>query len=246
MSLSRQQRDWNDLAELDPLWAIASADEHRHGKWDVKEFLQTGEQEIAAVLEKSSKLGFKFGRERSLDFGCGVGRLTRAMAGRFAEATGVDISDGMILQARALNQDMGKCRFLVNTAPDLRVFSDGFFDFVYTNQVLQHLPDSQIVQSYISELVRVLKKGGLLVFQMPAHIRPLYRLQPRRRLYHLLRAMGLSAQFLYRRLGLFPITYLVIPEADILALLKQLGAHVIDVERASVGVTSNRVYFVSK
>ena len=43
-------------------------------------------------------------RDRALDFGCGVGRLTRALGTRFESALGVDISAGMIEQARRLNE----------------------------------------------------------------------------------------------------------------------------------------------
>jgi hypothetical protein len=50
MEISLQQRDWNDLAAVDPLWAIYSAPGKRHGRWDADEFFQTGETEIEEVM----------------------------------------------------------------------------------------------------------------------------------------------------------------------------------------------------
>ena len=41
--LERHQRDWQDLATLDPLWAIASTPERRFGAWDDDAFMASGE-----------------------------------------------------------------------------------------------------------------------------------------------------------------------------------------------------------
>jgi len=103
-----------------------------------------------------------------LDFGCGVGRVTRPLAAHFAEVIGVDVSSSMIERARALTTD-SRCRFVVNASPDLRQFNDQSFDFVYSRIVLQHLPPA-IAGRYISEMVRVLVPGGVLLFQVPTPI----------------------------------------------------------------------------
>jgi SAM-dependent methyltransferase len=52
-------------------------------------------------------------------------------------------------------------------SPDLSLFAEATFDFVYTTLVLQHMPPS-LSTLYIRELVRVLAPGGLLVFQLPS------------------------------------------------------------------------------
>ena len=40
--LEQLQRDWNDLAEIDPMWAICSDPGKAHGKWDTEEFFEKG------------------------------------------------------------------------------------------------------------------------------------------------------------------------------------------------------------
>ena len=49
-SLSRDRRDWTDLAALDPLWAVWSTTEFRHGGSDSAAFFRRGEKEITELL----------------------------------------------------------------------------------------------------------------------------------------------------------------------------------------------------
>jgi ubiquinone/menaquinone biosynthesis C-methylase UbiE len=230
MQISQQERDWNELAELDPYWAILTRPGMRFGAWDSDEFFATGEVEIEEVMRHAAQLGHPEGRERALDFGCGLGRLTRPLAGRFDECVGVDISEGMVRGARELNADVPGATFVVNPAADLGRFDDASFDLVYSVIVLQHVPDRDAIESYVAEFCRVLRPGGLAIFQLPSHIPKIFRLQWRRRLYLGLRRLGLRAAFLYRRLHLLPIAMSSIPEAGIVALVTSNGARVLEVE----------------
>ena len=60
--------------------------------WDAKDFFQTGVTEIDRVMEYAATLPVSFARHRALDFGCGIGRLTQALASHFSEVHGVDIA----------------------------------------------------------------------------------------------------------------------------------------------------------
>jgi len=97
---------------------------------------------------------------KALDFGCGVGRLTQALARRFASCVGVDISQEMIRKAGSLNQHT-HCRYLVNTSTRLP-FADASFSFIYSNIVLQHVPP-RYSRRYLREFARVLAPAGILV-----------------------------------------------------------------------------------
>ena len=124
--------------------------------------MTTGNVEVETVVLHLSSLNCVPNyRGGALDFGCGVGRLTQALASRFASCVGVDISQEMIRKAESLNQ-YAHCRYLVNS--DVRLpFADGSFSFIYTNITLQHVP-RRLSESYLREFVRVLEPGGLLVF----------------------------------------------------------------------------------
>lgn len=242
-SLRRHQEDWEALGRVDPLWAVLTSPARRHGRWDTAEFFATGTRDVAAVMDTAESLGLPRGRERALDFGCGVGRLTRALAEHFGQCVGVDISAPMLAQAEELNRDCDRCRFVLNATEDLRAFDSSSFDLVYTRYVLQHLPTRAMVRSYLGEFMRVLRPGGLLVFQLPNRIGLLHRLQPRRRLYSLLRRLGLDERMLLGRLELTPMRMGFMAEEAVTQLMSDLGGKVVRVERSSA---IEHTYFVSR
>jgi SAM-dependent methyltransferase len=104
---------------------------------------------------------------RALDFGCGVGRLTRPLADHFDEVVGVDIAPTMIDLARRYHADRPSCRFEVNQAEDLARFPSATFDLVLSLIVLQHVPPATAVR-YLRELCRLVTPGGVLAVQVPA------------------------------------------------------------------------------
>jgi ubiquinone/menaquinone biosynthesis C-methylase UbiE len=226
VDLSAHQREWNAIAAHDPHWAVLSDPARKYGGWDDDEFFATGEREVAARLDGAEGLGAPAHREAALDFGCGLGRTARALAHRFDRAVGVDISDEMVRRARELNASQENLSFVVNPSHDLSRFADESFDLVYSSIALQHIPSEQAVGKYLTELVRVLRRDGLLVFQLPSAIPLIVRLQPRRKLYRVLRTLGLSARFLYWRLGLHPMSMLAVPRPVVDRTLAQAGARV--------------------
>jgi len=157
---------WDDLAALDPMWTILSRPDKIGNRWDEAAFFATGEAEVTALFEFMANAGINPVRERALDFGCGIGRLTRALAKRFEQCDGIDISAAMIDAAVDRNRDHHNIRWTVNETDDLVAYPSGAFTFVYTNITLQHLETESAIR-YIAELLRVLAANGTLAFQMP-------------------------------------------------------------------------------
>lgn len=244
MSLKRLKKEWDALGELDPFWAILADRSKRHGGWQPQDFFATGTREVEELMDSAASLGLPARRQTALDFGCGVGRLTRALAGQFKRCYGVDISQSMISAAKALDPPPN-CRFIVNAGERLEMFQDGFFDLIYSTLVLQHVPHRRAIESYVSEFVRTLRDGGLLVFQLPTHIPLWKRAQPRRRAYTLLRTLGVTDRVLYRRLGLAPIRMNFIPRSRVVELLDHVGGTLLDVRpdtRAGSSISSATFY----
>jgi SAM-dependent methyltransferase len=92
--------------------------------------------------------------------------LTQAHAAFAEKITGVDISGPMIAQARHFNRLPEQIDFQVNTKPDLSMFADDHFDYIISHIVLQHVP-APIHLGYLREFVRVLRPGGVCIFQLP-------------------------------------------------------------------------------
>lgn len=248
MEMSQQRRDWDEISRLDALWAILSDPAKRHGRWDVEEFLATGRTEIDDVLQNASRWDLPGRLDRALDFGCGVGRLTRALAAHFQTAIGVDISEEMVSRARTLNAEEGNCTFRVLDDRGLGVFSERSFDCVYSRIVLQHIPDRAIVTAYLKDFVRLLDDEGLLVFQLPASIPLRRRMQLRPKLYATLRRLGLAEGPLYQRLGLHPIRMGAMPEDEVVRIITSAGATVLNIDRTEMGATGiqDRTYWATK
>lgn len=95
-----------------------------------------------------------------LDFGCGVGRITRSAALLVKEYYGVDFSKEMIARARVYHKDYNNVQFFVNNGCDLSIFEDGMFDFVHSCLVFIHIQKEQTI-GYVDEIYRVLKPGGM-------------------------------------------------------------------------------------
>lgn len=160
--LERLRSDWDALAKGDALWAILTDGNKADGGWDVGEFFATGEIELATVMGYLGEVECVPDADgAALDFGCGVGRLTQALARRFAASVGVDISEEMIRRAEELNQ-YAHCSYMTSVAERL-LFADESFAFVYSNIVLQHVP-RRLALNYLREFVRVLEPGGVVVF----------------------------------------------------------------------------------
>lgn len=166
MDLQELQKNWNEFGRRDPLWAILTYPERRGGRWDLESFFRSGRDEIAETIAQAEKLQVPGRRGTALDFGCGVGRLTQALCDWFERASGVDIAPSMIELARQYNRHGSTCEYFVNPHDDLRIFPGDSFDLIYTNRVLQHMRPRYSI-AYIREFMRILRPGGLAVFQIP-------------------------------------------------------------------------------
>jgi len=165
-TLARLQSDWDRHAKADPLWAILTDPAMKNRQWELQAFFETGQREIGDLMLYADSLGVELGRRHALDFGCGVGRLTRALAGHFDQVCGVDISPAMLELARAYNAHIPNCAFVQNTEPSFRALPAGNFDLIYSNVTLQHMPP-RYTRRYLRGLVKRLRLGGLLIFQLP-------------------------------------------------------------------------------
>ncbi|MEP6483822.1 MAG: class I SAM-dependent methyltransferase [Rudaea sp.] len=220
--LERLRATWRVLGAEDPLWAILSRPDKRGGRWDIDEFFKSGDVEIGAIAGYCAQLQRPSGRHVAVDFGCGVGRLTRALSARYEKVIGVDISPSMIERARSLHVDRPSMQFVENAESDLRFLDDGSVDFLYSVITLHHMPPA-LQRSYIAEFMRILAPSGLAVFQIAADYSNdlrgfAYRMIPNRWLSPLRRrvhAIGVAAEMH------------TLPESDVVAIAKAAGRSIL-------------------
>ena len=167
------QNVWEAQAKSDPLWAILSEQDKRGRGWKLEEFFAAGETQVAAWFERFAAAGVEVRGGSAVDFGCGVGRLTQALARRFDHVTGVDISPTMVELARRLNRYGTKAQYILNSTEALAFIPSGSADFVLSFITLQHIRP-HIATGYIKEFFRIAKPGAAIFFQLPSHLRDEY------------------------------------------------------------------------
>jgi ubiquinone/menaquinone biosynthesis C-methylase UbiE len=175
-------------------------------------------------MARAERLGAPVARTSALDFGCGVGRVTQALADQFEKVYGVDVSPAMLEHARKFNRKGKRCEYVWNPEPNLRRFPDRSFDLVYSRITLQHIRP-RLVRSYLKEFLRVLAPGGLLLFQLPSRALNPY--------------LGVSGKLRFRlarirslmQTPLWPAMYMNgIERERVIALLEDNGGRVVEVE----------------
>lgn len=159
--------NWDAYGRTDPFWAIATRKEKKGNKWDINEFFQTGKTQIDWAIGELQLIDVEIEYAAALDFGCGVGRVSQALANYFDRVVGVDIAPSMIELAHKYNAFRDRCQYYLNQESNLSIFEENTFDFVFSTDVLQHM-DPEIAKNYIKEFLRVLAPRGTLMFQMPS------------------------------------------------------------------------------
>ena len=176
MTLSGWSRANHDFAQrtatkLGRVGASRSAvgDMHRSQKSAItsgpeKTFLPQAAKRLKQYSATPPELAFTSIKHRQRwTFGCGMGRLTRALAEYFPECVGVDISPTMITLAREFNHHLPNCYFQLNEDIQLKSLPDNYFGFIYTSLVLQHIAEP-CSHEYLAELIRVLRPGWRIYF----------------------------------------------------------------------------------
>jgi 2-polyprenyl-3-methyl-5-hydroxy-6-metoxy-1,4-benzoquinol methylase len=160
---------WEENAKRNARWAVIS-DPAMIGKpWNDDLFFESGHRDVKSVLSLAESLGAKITQNKNgdaLDFGCGVGRLSQALAVRFKKVISVDVSPEMIRQAKELNTH-ANIEFRANAKSDLSFIAAESIDFILSLIVIQHVPPPYSLH-YLKEFARILKRQGTLIVQIPS------------------------------------------------------------------------------
>lgn len=162
--VEQMRSEWNERAKEDAHYYVAFGRREQ----DDEEFFASGADIVRALEGELKRLPEqKPGQRRiALEIGCGPGRLLRPMSHHFEEIHGIDVADEMIHRAKRNLANVPHAHVHHAGGSDLSQFPDGFFDFVYSYAVFQHIPSGEVVFGYLNEVVRVLKPGGIAHLQL--------------------------------------------------------------------------------
>jgi SAM-dependent methyltransferase len=131
---------------------------------DVDGFFELGEHFASVLVDPELR---DVTRGRALDLGCGLGRVTRALARRFDEVVGVDVSTEMVRRAQELHpqQEFPNVTFEATDGVHLPLEADSV-DFVFSYEVFQHLPTREVMRQNLAEVARVLRDDGFALIHV--------------------------------------------------------------------------------
>ena len=169
----QSERYWDERAREHALFYVDNEIDYEDP--DAEAFWRRGEEVLDRLVAIT---GHAFGAgEEVLDIGCGVGRMTRALAKRVRFVHGLDVSSEMLRLAREHNAGLENADWLHGDGTSLAVVGDASVDGVFSHVVFQHLPQAEMTLGYVREMGRVLRPGGWALFQVSTnpqvHRRPL-------------------------------------------------------------------------
>jgi ubiquinone/menaquinone biosynthesis C-methylase UbiE len=108
-------------------------------------------------LDRIDRLAHIEPGQRVLEVGCGQGHLTKAVADRGIDITGVD--------ANPRAEEVAGTPLVRHMRAEALDFVDSSFDVVVAVHAIEHIPE---LTKALTEMARVLKPGGEAVFVYPA------------------------------------------------------------------------------
>lgn len=159
MSQSASIEWWNkslDEVGIHSMDKLVSADD----AWN--SVLQSGQDDLARAIAIT---GMNCGKDRiAVEVGCGLGRMSTALADQFGRVVGVDIAPRLIDEARRRNE-MSTVTFEVADGIHLRPASLDHCDTVFSYEVFYYI-DKPALATYFQDAFTLLRPGGEFVFQL--------------------------------------------------------------------------------
>ncbi len=101
-----------------------------------------------------------------LDYGCGAGDLAKCLLGAGARVAGIESSPGSVRRSNERFNSHPRWLGAFEAASALPPEHSGHFDLITCVEVVEHLDDATL-QNVLSEILRLLKPGGMALYTTP-------------------------------------------------------------------------------
>ena len=162
------QETWRNFGNVSPHWSVLTQEHYKphHIQNSESRFYDTGKHDFNFFQSILNKHDRTFKDKVILDFGCGVGRLTKPCSEVSDKVYGMDSSEPHLQIAR--NTAPTANFFLVNgykTLPKLPKNPNIIFSWM----VLQHVRP-KLIEVYVAHLLKILSHGGIALLHVPYDI----------------------------------------------------------------------------
>ncbi len=172
--LKHQGQVWNDIGKKRPYYSVLSSKEYTNENYsrNKNKFENSGRNEVISIENRLKYVNLDLEKfESCLEFGCGVGRVTRFLAEKVRRVVGVDISKSHLEICREYLDKNGITNVsldCINPSSD-SLSIQGKYDFIYTRIVLQHNPPP-LISMLLQNLLSSLNPEGIAMFQVVTYI----------------------------------------------------------------------------
>lgn len=166
---------WRSYGESEPYWSVLTVPQFKReamGEEDVERFYATGNDSLAVIRAFFERNGAPLQNVRDvLEFGCGVGRTTFALAEAFQQVVAVDISAQHLARAQDRRAKIGRRNVKFSHLETLSgIAALKPVDLFYSAIVLQHNPPP-VMAAMLTKLLEKVRVGGYALFQLPTYRR---------------------------------------------------------------------------
>jgi SAM-dependent methyltransferase len=152
--------DWNERGKRNPDLYVWAGKER-----DVESFMWSGKHDFDTYFKPAYEQN-SIRADTILEIGCGMGRMTQFIYPYVNPSTyyALDISPSLLERAELLLpiDKYSALRFITGGGNKIPI-PDNSVDFAFEYIVFQHIPYAEIIDDYIHEIDRTLKKGGTFV-----------------------------------------------------------------------------------
>jgi SAM-dependent methyltransferase len=162
MAETSMREFWDARAEENAVFFVDNRLDYRSP--DLERFWKGGQEGLDLLL---GELEVQIApSDDVVEIGCGVGRMTRALAERGSSVRAIDVSERMLELARELNPHLDNVEWIQGDGASLAGIDSSSADVCHSDVVFQHIPDPEITLGYVREIGRVLRPGGWAGFQV--------------------------------------------------------------------------------
>ena len=153
--LKRAKIDWDLRGQHDPGRYVCASPDASEAQIEASGRGDVVREYLPRVLD--------YPHDTVLEIGAGFGRMTRWIAEYSKRVWGIDISPSLVRKAHERLGGMLSISIIEGDGITLNGIPNSIFDVAFEYLVFQHIPAEEIIISYIQEVWKKLKPGGVFI-----------------------------------------------------------------------------------